>query len=154
MEKKSDKSAILGLSMGHFVADLYSSAIIPLYPLLTQKLGITLSTISLIVSIGHLTSSMLQPLFGYFSDKMKKRAFMINGLILGAIFIPLTVVAPNPILLCLFLLKFLCYQKSCKLFWGRRSNGLAFMAFEKCHKPNEFATTQGQPFLMEHNLKR
>ena len=80
---KSNKQAIIGLSMGHFVADLYASAIVPLYPLITQKLGITLASISLIISMGHLVSSMLQPLFGFFADKMKKRAFMINGLIMG-----------------------------------------------------------------------
>ncbi|MCD8024790.1 MAG: MFS transporter [Candidatus Gastranaerophilales bacterium] len=105
---KSDKRAILGLSMGHFAADLYSSAIIPLYPLITQKLGITLASISLIISLGHLVSSMLQPLFGFFSDRMKRRAFMINGLIMGAIFIPLTITASNSFLLCLFLMLGMC----------------------------------------------
>lgn len=105
---KSNKNAILGLSMGHFVADLYASAIIPLYPLITQKLGITIASISLIISLGHLVSSMFQPLFGFFSDKMKKRAFMINGLIMGAIFIPLTIIAPNSFLLCLFLMLGMC----------------------------------------------
>ena len=94
--------------MGHFVADLYASAIIPLYPLITQKLGITIASISLIISLGHLVSSMFQPLFGFFSDKMKKRAFMINGLIMGAIFIPLTIIAPNSFLLCLFLMLGMC----------------------------------------------
>ena len=107
MENKS-KNAIFGLSMGHFVADLFASAIIPLYPLITQKLGITVASISLIISIGHLVSSMLQPLFGFFSDKMRKRAFMINGLIMGAIFIPLTIIAPNSFLLCLFLMLGMC----------------------------------------------
>lgn len=105
---KSNKQAIIGLSMGHFVADLYASAIVPLYPLITQKLGITLASISLIISMGHLVSSMLQPLFGFFADKMKKRAFMINGLIMGAIFIPLTIIAPNAFLLCLFLMLGMC----------------------------------------------
>lgn len=101
---KSNKKAIIGLSMGHFTADLYASAIVPMYPLITQKLGITLASISLIISLGHLVSSMLQPFFGFISDKIKKRAFMINGLILGAVFIPLTITADNSILLCLFLM--------------------------------------------------
>jgi len=104
----SNKKAIYALSAGHFTADMFSSSIIPLYPLLTQKLGITLAGISLIISIGHLVSSMLQPLFGFFADKMKKRAFMINGLLMGAIFIPLTVAANSPYLLCLFLMLGMC----------------------------------------------
>ena len=105
---KSNSKAIYSLSFGHFTADLYASAIIPLYPLITQKLGITLASISLIISLGHLVSSMLQPLFGFFSEKMKKRAFMINGLLMGAIFIPLTITANNPFLLCLFLMLGMC----------------------------------------------
>lgn len=104
----SNKKAIYALSMGHFTADLYASAIIPLYPLITQKLGITLASISFIISLGHLVSSMLQPLFGFFSERMKKRAFMINGLLLGAIFIPLTITANSPFLLCLCLMTGMC----------------------------------------------
>lgn len=102
------KKAILGLSMGHFVADMYASALIPLYPLITQKLGITLANISLIISLGHLMSSMMQPLFGFLSDRMKKRSFMISGLIMGAVFIPLTLLAPNPFILCAFLMIGMC----------------------------------------------
>ncbi len=105
---KSNAKAVIGLSMGHFTADLYASAIVPLYPLITQKLGITLAGISLIISLGHLVSSMLQPLFGFISDKIKRRGFMINGLIMGAVFIPLTIVAPNSFLLCLFLMLGMC----------------------------------------------
>ncbi len=56
----ANKKAIFGLSMGHFMVDLYASALIPLYPLLTSKLGIKLSTISLIIALGHLCSSMMQ----------------------------------------------------------------------------------------------
>ena len=134
---KSNKQAILGLSMGHFVADLYASAIVPLYPLITQKLGITLAGISLIISTGHLVSSMLQPLFGFFADKMKKRAFMINGLIMGAIFIPLTVAAPNSLLLCLFLMLGMCgnalfhpqVTSLVKTFCFNKSNISKYMGF-------------------------
>lgn len=72
---KSNKQAIIGLSMGHFVADLYASAIVPLYPLITQRLGITLASISLIISMGHLVSSMLQPLFGFFCRQNEKKSF-------------------------------------------------------------------------------
>ena len=39
----ANKKAIFGLSMGHFMVDLYASALIPLYPMLTSNLGIKLS---------------------------------------------------------------------------------------------------------------
>ena len=94
--------------MGHFMVDLYASALIPLYPFLTSKLGIKLSTISLIIACGHLFSSMMQPLFGFFADRMHHRTFMVWGLIMGAIFIPLTVVVDKTWIMALFLLLGMC----------------------------------------------
>ncbi len=104
----ANKKAIFGLSMGHFMVDLYASALIPLYPFLTSKLGIKLSTISLIIACGHLFSSMMQPLFGFFADRMHHRTFMVWGLIIGAIFIPLTVVVDKTWIMALFLLLGMC----------------------------------------------
>ena len=104
----ANKKAIFGLSMGHFMVDLYASALIPLYPFLTSKLGIKLSTISLIIACGHLFSSMMQPLFGFFADRMHHRTFMVWGLIMGAIFIPLTVVVDKTWIMALFLLLGMC----------------------------------------------
>ena len=104
----ANKKAIFGLSIGHFMVDLYASALIPLYPFLTSKLGIKLSTISLIIACGHLFSSMMQPLFGFFADRMHHRTFMVWGLIMGAIFIPLTVVVDKTWIMALFLLLGMC----------------------------------------------
>lgn len=105
---KADKKAITGLSMGHFMVDLYASALVPLYPFLTSKLGITLSTISLVIALGHLVSSMMQPFFGFISDKMAHRTFMVWGLIMGAVFIPLTVSTNNVYLTALCLMLGMC----------------------------------------------
>ena len=104
----ANKKAIMGLSMGHFMVDLYASALIPLYPFLTAKLGIKLSTISLILACGHLFSSMMQPLFGFFADRMRHRTFMVWGLVMGAVFIPLTVAMNNIWFVALFLLIGMC----------------------------------------------
>ena len=92
---KKEKRAILGLSMGHFSIDLYAALLVPLYPIITTKLGINLALISSIIALGHLVSSMMQPLFGFIADKLKHRVFMIWGLIFSSIFIPLAVKAPS-----------------------------------------------------------
>lgn len=83
--------AIFGLSFGHFNVDLYAALLVPLYPMITTKLGINLASISAIIAFGHLTSSLMQPIFGFISDKLKHRVFMVWGLVLSAIFIPLTI---------------------------------------------------------------
>ncbi|MBQ4647473.1 MAG: MFS transporter [Candidatus Gastranaerophilales bacterium] len=92
---KKEKRAILGLSLGHFSIDLYAALLVPLYPIITTKLGINLASISAIIALGHLVSSMMQPFFGFIADKLKHRTFMVWGLIFSSIFIPLAVKAPS-----------------------------------------------------------
>ena len=92
---KKEKRAILGLSLGHFSIDLYAALLVPLYPIITTKLGINLASISAIIALGHLVSSMMQPLFGFIADKLKHRTFMVWGLVFSSVFIPLAVKAPN-----------------------------------------------------------
>lgn len=97
--------ALFGLSFGHFNIDLYAAILVPLYPFITSKLGINLALISSIIAFGHLVSSMMQPLFGFIADKLRHRIFMVWGLVLSSIFIPLTIKTPNAriFLLCLLL---------------------------------------------------
>ena len=92
---KKEKRAILGLSLGHFSIDLYAALLVPLYPIITTKLGINLASISAIIAFGHLVSSMMQPLFGFIADKLKHRTFMVWGLIFSSVFIPLAPKAPS-----------------------------------------------------------
>ncbi len=100
--EKTSKNSIFLLSTGHFAVDVFSSAMVPLYPFLVEKLGMTLATISVIIALGHLFSSMFQPLFGFFADKMRHRTFMFWGLVLSAIFIPLSTTSKTAGLLALF----------------------------------------------------
>ena len=88
-----ESRAIFGLSFGHFNIDLYAALLVPLYPLITSNLGITLASISSIIALGHLVSSMMQPVFGFFSDKLRHRVFMVWGLVVTSIFIPLAIKA-------------------------------------------------------------
>ncbi len=91
MKTTKQLRALLGLSFGHFNIDLYAALLVPLHPLITTKLGINLALISLIIALGHLVSSMMQPIFGYIADKLRHRVFMVWGLVLSAIFIPLAI---------------------------------------------------------------
>ena len=106
--QNADKKALVGLSAGHFMVDWYASVLVPLYPFITAKLGISLSFISTIIALGHMLSSMLQPLFGYISDKLRHRTFMFWGLIIASVFIPLTVVSDTARFLSVFLILGMC----------------------------------------------
>jgi FSR family fosmidomycin resistance protein-like MFS transporter len=103
-----DRKAITALSAGHFVTDMFASALVPLYPVIAASLGIKLAAISVVISIGHLLSSAMQPLFGFLADQHKHRTFLLWGLAMGSVFLPLTVLAPNVWLLALFLILGMC----------------------------------------------
>ena len=72
--------ALVTLMMGHFSVDMYSGVIPVLYPLLTDKFTLNLSTVGLVSLAYSGMSSISQPLFGYIADKYGTRFI---GLALG-----------------------------------------------------------------------
>ena len=101
---ETSKKAIIWLCIAHFVCDVYSGFLNPIMPFIASKLGFSLALATLIISISHICSSMLQPIFGFFADNMLKRFFIFWGLILSSIFVPLTPNAPNVWFLLVFMI--------------------------------------------------
>ena len=98
------KKAMIWLCLGHLIADVYSGFLNPIMPFIASKLGFTMAVATVIISISHICSSMLQPVFGFFADNILKRFFIFWGLILSSVFIPLTPLAPNVQMLLLFMI--------------------------------------------------
>lgn len=96
-----NKKAIKWISGGHFLIDMYSGFLNPILPFIAAHLGISLAIASCIISISQITSSITQPLFGFFADRFKKRFFLFWGIILAAIFLSTTTIAPNVYILAL-----------------------------------------------------
>src|SRR2546428_9394283 len=61
------------LALGHFVIDVNQGALPAVLPFLKQWHGLTYAQVALIVLAGNLTSSIIQPLFGYLSDQIARR---------------------------------------------------------------------------------
>ncbi len=101
---ENSKKAIIWLCLAHLACDIYTGFLNPIMPFIASKLGFTLGIATIIISISHICSSMLQPIFGFFADNILKRFFIFWGLILVSIFIPLTPLAPNIYLLLLFMI--------------------------------------------------
>ena len=99
----NSQKALIGCGLGHFALDLYAAILIPLYPYLSEKLGINLATISIVIALSHSLCSFLQPVFGYISDKTVKRIFIFLGIIVCSLFFPLAFYSPNPVVLTLLL---------------------------------------------------
>lgn len=104
MGKQNFKNAIIWLCLAHLFADVYSGFLNPIMPFIASKLNFSMAIATIIISISHICSSMLQPLFGFFADNMLKRFFIFWGLILASLFIPLTPAAPNIGILLIFMI--------------------------------------------------
>jgi MFS transporter, FSR family, fosmidomycin resistance protein len=73
--------ALLLLSLGHLVTDVYQGALPALLPFLKEKLSLSYTVTGSIMIASNLTSSILQPLFGYLSDKKEKGTLLPLGVI-------------------------------------------------------------------------
>ena len=107
MEKgiQKGKKAIIWLCLAHLICDVYGGFLNPIMPFIASKLGFTMAAATVIISISHICSSMMQPVFGFFADNILKRFFIFWGVILASVFIPLTPSAPNiPVLLIFMIL--------------------------------------------------
>lgn len=101
---ENTKKAIIWLCLAHLICDVYSGFLNPIMPFIAQKLGFSMAVATVIISVSHICSSMLQPIFGFFADNMLKRFFIFWGLLLGSIFVPLTPNAPSIAFLVVFMI--------------------------------------------------
>ncbi|MDR2017515.1 MAG: MFS transporter [Syntrophobacterales bacterium] len=79
--KKFNLKALLLLSLGHMVVDIYQGALPALLPFLKEKLSLTYTMAGVVLVMSNFASSILQPLFGYYSDKKEKAVLLPVGLL-------------------------------------------------------------------------
>ena len=92
---RSDKLAIVTLSVGHFINDAYSNFLGPLLPLLMTKLNLSITQTGWLGGILVFSSSFTQPLYGYVSDRYLKRFFSVFSPLITAVFMSCIGLAPN-----------------------------------------------------------
>lgn len=83
------------LSIAHFFIDLYSSALSGFQPVLVERLGLSLAQAGLLGGLLVFSSSTLQPVYGYLSDRFHSRLFTALAPAVAGVFISLLGVAPN-----------------------------------------------------------
>ena len=84
-----------GLSAGHLFTDLNQGAVAALVPFLTAERGISLAAAGALVFAATVSSSIVQPLFGIFSDRRPIPALMPLGVLLAGCGMALVGVAPS-----------------------------------------------------------
>ena len=100
----SDRKALIWLSAAHFINDIYTGVLNPIMPFIAAKIGLSMAIATIILTISHIFSSLLQPLFGYFADNIVKCSFIFWGLILSSIFIPLSAISNHILVLISFII--------------------------------------------------
>jgi MFS transporter, FSR family, fosmidomycin resistance protein len=90
-----NKKVIFALSLTHFTGDFYQSFIIPLLPVLAEKFSLNLTQVGSITAVSTLMAYLIQPVFGYLSDRYQTRTIVLVGPLISAACIPLVGIAPS-----------------------------------------------------------
>jgi FSR family fosmidomycin resistance protein-like MFS transporter len=83
------------LSAGHLFTDLNQGAVAALLPFFISERGLSLATAGALVLAATLSSSIVQPAFGFFSDKRPLPLLMPGGIVLAGLGIALSGLAPS-----------------------------------------------------------
>jgi FSR family fosmidomycin resistance protein-like MFS transporter len=92
------------LALGHFVIDTNQGALPALLPFLKQWHGLTYAQVAMLVLAGNLTSSLIQPLFGYLSDQVARRWILPLSVLVSGLGIALLGLAPGYALMLVFVI--------------------------------------------------
>jgi len=94
------KTPIFLIMLGHLVVDLSQNILPVILPIQKAALGLSYAQAGLVATMLNLTSSMIQPIFGFISDRWKTDWFISLGILWTALFMGMTGLAPSyPLLL-------------------------------------------------------
>jgi FSR family fosmidomycin resistance protein-like MFS transporter len=102
MKKEFNLKVLLILSLGHLVVDIYQGALPATLPFIKEKLGLSYALTGLILLAANMASSILQPVFGYVSDRKVMPVLLPMGLLAAGIGYSL-IMLPQHFALVLFL---------------------------------------------------
>ena len=94
-KKGVDRRAMGVLSAGHLFTDLNQGAVAALLPFLISERGLSLAAAGALILAATVSSSLIQPLFGVFSDRSPIPALMPLGVLLAGVGMALVGVAPS-----------------------------------------------------------
>jgi FSR family fosmidomycin resistance protein-like MFS transporter len=90
------------LIAGHFVTDINTGALPAFLPFIKEPLSLSYTMAATIILVFNLTSSVIQPAFGYFSDRWSIRWLLPVGPFLASLGLALLGLAPSYAWLLLF----------------------------------------------------
>ena len=81
MKKEFNLKVLLILSLGHLTVDIYQGALPATLPFIKDKLDLSYALAGLILVAANMASSILQPVFGYLSDRKAMPMLLPMGLL-------------------------------------------------------------------------
>ena len=76
---------LLLLSFGHLVTDIYQGSLPAILPFVKDKLSLSYTMAGVLLMAANFTSSIVQPLFGHFSDKKEKALLLPLGCLVAGL---------------------------------------------------------------------
>ena len=90
-----DLKILFLLSLTHLVTDINQGVVPALLPFMKQALGLSYTAAGMVLLASNLTSSIIQPLFGFFSDRRPKIGLLPMGVFVAGLGIGLSGLSPN-----------------------------------------------------------
>jgi FSR family fosmidomycin resistance protein-like MFS transporter len=95
-ERARPDMRLLGLlALGHMVIDINQGSLPAVLPYLKDALNLSYAATGMIVLTANVTSSLIQPLFGYFADKTARRWLLPLAVLLSSVGLAFTGLAPS-----------------------------------------------------------
>ncbi len=95
MRGEIDRRAISSLSAGHFATDFANGALPALLPFLVGRFDLNYTQVGALVLVSALASSIIQPLFGLWSDRRGAVWLLPAGVFLAGVGMALTAASPS-----------------------------------------------------------
>jgi len=96
VERARPHTKLIGLlALGHFVIDVTQGSLPAVLPFLKQVHALSYAQVAMIVLAGNLTSSIIQPLFGYLSDQIARRWILPLSIFVAGAGVALLGLAPG-----------------------------------------------------------
>jgi MFS transporter, FSR family, fosmidomycin resistance protein len=90
-----DKFRVFLLALGHFTVDVYANLLPPLLPIFQATYNLTYAAVASLTAVFSITSTLIQPAFGYIADKYGKKWIAALGVAWVAVGMCILGIAPG-----------------------------------------------------------